>query len=289
MSLTKLADDRLLNAIKALVAEERGLLARVLHHLREIQRRRLFSTLKYASLFDYAVQELKYSESQAQRRITAMHMLDVHPEIEAPIKSGALSLTNVNLARTLFKQLRMSKEDQAKVLKSFENKTTREAKAMAGEICPAMKSAKRFDFDCIDDELLKAKLLTFKYQLSHVKPSMNLTELLHCICDRLDQLENKSAPNQKSDSKSDSAAPKSVLAIRRHVWKKGKGQCSNCGSKHRVQTDHAYPRAMGGADSAENMRLLCQNCNLRRAIEFYGIDKMDPFINGARNRVTEDP
>lgn len=53
-----------------LVQQERELLIEILRHLREIERRRLFSALGFKSLFDYAVKRLKYSEDQAGRRIS---------------------------------------------------------------------------------------------------------------------------------------------------------------------------------------------------------------------------
>ncbi len=107
MTLKHLSDDVLIEGLKKLVHEEREILMSVLRHLREVERRRLFARYQCGSLFAYAVAELKYSESQADRRISAMRLLrDVpqkdSPQIEAKITSGHLSLTNLVLAQTLF-------------------------------------------------------------------------------------------------------------------------------------------------------------------------------------------
>ena len=94
MKLKNLSDDVLIERLKNLVQEEREILMSVLHHLREVERRRLFAKYQCASLFAYAVTELKYSESQADRRISAMRLLrDVPqkdtPQLETKIALGA--------------------------------------------------------------------------------------------------------------------------------------------------------------------------------------------------------
>src|SRR6185369_13706857 len=103
-NLTSLSDQTLLNETQKLVKQERELLSQILHHLREIERRRLFSFLKLSSLFEYATQELGYSEDQAYRRIQAMRLLKELPEIEEKINLGALNLTHLGMAQSLFKR-----------------------------------------------------------------------------------------------------------------------------------------------------------------------------------------
>ena len=102
MKLYQINDRELLTQIKTMVQNERDLLVKILHHLREIERRRLFSDLGYKSLFEYAMCELKYSEGQAGRRIQAMRLLKDLPELEAKIATGALSLSHVQQAQSFF-------------------------------------------------------------------------------------------------------------------------------------------------------------------------------------------
>lgn len=82
MNLKNLSEEILLSRTKQIANQEREILISMLHHLRENERRRLFSKLKYPSLFEYAVHELKYSESQAIRRISAMRLMKEIPELE---------------------------------------------------------------------------------------------------------------------------------------------------------------------------------------------------------------
>ena len=67
MNLRHLTDQCLLADTKQLVKQERELLTVILHHLREIERRRLFGA--HPSLHVYAEKELGYSASQAHRRV----------------------------------------------------------------------------------------------------------------------------------------------------------------------------------------------------------------------------
>ena len=67
--IPKLKDQELLKVTADLVQRERHVLTLVLHHLREVELKRLFSYLGHPSLFEYCVQELRYSEGKAGRRI----------------------------------------------------------------------------------------------------------------------------------------------------------------------------------------------------------------------------
>jgi 5-methylcytosine-specific restriction endonuclease McrA len=48
------------------------------------------------------------------------------------------------------------------------------------------------------------------------------------------------------------------------VWQRDHGRCRNCGSAHDLHFDHVIPRSWGGAGTADNVQLLCRDCNLRK-------------------------
>lgn len=48
------------------------------------------------------------------------------------------------------------------------------------------------------------------------------------------------------------------------VWTRDQGRCRNCGSTQNLHFDHVIPRAWGGSGSAENVELLCRDCNLKK-------------------------
>jgi hypothetical protein len=45
------------------------------------------------------------------------------------------------------------------------------------------------------------------------------------------------------------------------VWQRDGGCCVRCGSDQRLEFDHIIPLAMGGANTARNLQLLCEGCN----------------------------
>jgi hypothetical protein len=52
-----------------------------------------------------------------------------------------------------------------------------------------------------------------------------------------------------------------TVAVRQAVWARDGGRCVRCGSQQELQYDHIIPLARGGADTAENLQLLCAPCS----------------------------
>ena len=143
MNLKTLTDSLLLSKTKSLVQSERQLLTEILHHLREVERRKLFSDLGYSSLFDYAVRELGYSEGQAGRRIQAMRLLRELPQLEAKIESGALNLSHLSQAQSYFREAKKAEkpiEPAAKleIIQKLESKSAREGQKILLELSPRL-------------------------------------------------------------------------------------------------------------------------------------------------------
>ena len=104
MEIRKLNKEELLTQITKLAAEERKLTAQILHYLREVEARRLFAELGFASLLDFCVRHLRYSESAAYRRISAMRLLKDIGIVDQAIASGDLSLSNAAKVQSFFRQ-----------------------------------------------------------------------------------------------------------------------------------------------------------------------------------------
>ncbi len=204
MSLRNLNDRQLLSATEILVRTEREILLSVLHHLQEIDRRKLYSALKFKSLFDYVVQKLGYSEDQACRRISAMRMLksfspEVCERIESKINDGALCLTHLNMAQNFFKKeeailsQKISSEKKLEVLEKIENTSTREAEKIVIGLSSAPIQIPPEKLRPITDELSELKTVLNKEQLAkiqklkgllaHRNPNMEFTELLDVLLD----------------------------------------------------------------------------------------------------------
>lgn len=62
------------------------------------------------------------------------------------------------------------------------------------------------------------------------------------------------------------AARRSPLprSLRRAIFERDGGHCTECGSSFELQYDHVIPVALGGASTEENLQLLCADCNRRK-------------------------
>ncbi len=273
MNLKHYTDQDLHERTGRIIEEERERLTFLLHHLREIECRRLYSLFKYSSITAYLVGEFNYPSDQAERRITAMHLLRDVPEVEEKVTNGSLSLTNMILAQALFSKEKkagriLPAEQKIEILEQLENQTTREAQKIVCAINPDMKPrSKPLDFDSIEDISLLHKLNQVRGLYAHQNPNLSLMDLLHKLCDN--ELKKKAPAAPRVGSKAE---------IKRQVWRRDNNKCTNCGSTYAVQIDHIIPKAAGGLDTYENMRLLCRSCNQRAAIQYFGEGKMGKYL-----------
>jgi hypothetical protein len=141
-NLSHLSDSELLVSTQNLVQEERRLTTEVLWHIREVEKRRLFASRGYSSLFEYVVHELGYSEAAASRRINSMRLLKEIPQIEESLKSGSLNLSTVSAVRSFVSKEQKnegkiySSEAKLELLQSLENKSRRECEKILMGISP---------------------------------------------------------------------------------------------------------------------------------------------------------
>ena len=76
--LKKLSDLELLEFTGRAAKNEKAATLVLLEHLLEVDVRRAFAADAYSSLFDYVVRGLKYSESQAAERVSAVRSCAKH-------------------------------------------------------------------------------------------------------------------------------------------------------------------------------------------------------------------
>ena len=283
MNLSVISDKVLIEKTEILVLEERKLLTTVLHHLREINRRRLFSSMGYKSLFDFAVRHLCYPEDQAYRRIAAMKLIQEIPEIENRISSGEISLTHIGLAQSLFRQEKkmdkeLSHEQKLSVFDQIASKPVREAERITLSLSSAPELSKPDRVNAVAENLveikftasieLQKKVECLKGLLAHKHPSISLGELFEQLCDL--------GLSEWNPAKT--AAPRK-RRVTTDAFQKAKSKCGNCGSSYALEIDHIIPQAKGGTSDADNLRVLCRSCNQRSAIKEFGIKKMDQYLN----------
>ena len=194
--LKKLSDPELIQKIKALVQEERTLLTQILWHLKEIEDRKIYLTEGFSSLFDYTVQILNYSESQAYRRISAMRVLRDIPEIETKLDSGELKLTQITMAQEYFRSEKkkgepLSPTKKIEILEEIADKSSRETERYFAELSPEMiskdktrlVSENQIEIKFVAEQRLLDKLNRFKELDSHVEASPNYAKLFERLVD----------------------------------------------------------------------------------------------------------
>jgi len=52
--------------------------------------------------------------------------------------------------------------------------------------------------------------------------------------------------------------------VKNEVYFRDKGKCVECGSSEELHFDHEIPFSKGGSSTAKNVRLLCEQCNLKK-------------------------
>jgi hypothetical protein len=294
-----MTDKELHSKLLQLVREERRLLADILTHLKEVERRKLYSDYKRTSLFDYAVKELGYSEDQAQRRIEAMRLLKDLPEIAPAIRDGRLTITNIAQANQFFRHTQPTRDERVAFMKSIESKTKREVEREIAAKAPALPRPERTRATTASKSQLTLELpnetiemiAQLKSALAHKYPNMTTAELITWLArEKLSELRPEPSP-ATTPATTDAArpAPARIPAtetdtttttttnnpkrsryiprqLRRTLHAQAQHKCANCGSQHALEVDHIRPFALGGTHAPKNLRILCRNCNWRRAL-----------------------
>jgi hypothetical protein len=53
-------------------------------------------------------------------------------------------------------------------------------------------------------------------------------------------------------------------SVRHNVWERDGGACRQCGAKSDLQYDHLIPVSLGGANTEDNLQILCAACNRQK-------------------------
>ena len=300
--LSKLSDTNLISELKTLVGDERKLTALILRYLCEVRRRRLFAEYGYPSLYAFCMKFLGYTESQTQRRLEAMKVISQVPEVEVKIQEGSLSLTAIAQAQSYFKSQEkadkpLALEIKKEVLKSLENKSTRECERELIKLDPIMaipkdkvkliSSTHTQTTSTLPNEVLE-KLERIKSLLSHKNPNMTQSELLdemaEIVLNKIDPLRKEI--KQRNASMAPIVTSKISTSLKRQNFQTHKGKCSfvspitgqRCESTFFLEDDHIIPKALGGLATKENLRLFCRIHNQHAAIKVFGLKKMERYL-----------
>src|SRR4051812_21184402 len=96
MRFTNVSNKELEDGLLHLVQSETQTIADMIEHIAEAERRRLYASRGYVSLFEYLTKFFKLSNGSAQRRIDAARLLNEIPEIQAEIQKNDLNLMKLS-------------------------------------------------------------------------------------------------------------------------------------------------------------------------------------------------
>jgi hypothetical protein len=262
MNLKHLTDKCLLADIKKLALEERKITVQLLHHIREIDKRKLYSELGFSSLFDFCVIELGYAESSAQRRIVSARLLNEVPSIEGKIQSGSLNLTNISNLTHFFREENIFETSRKEeIIQKVEGLSKRECELKLMQLSENPIEKKH----CLwIKESVMARLKEYRsLKGTHESWGEIISETASVAISELEKTKFRLVKNPRPTITSDSRTP--TASVKREVYQRDK-KCVKCGGSHNLQFDHKHPYALGGKSTRENIRLLCFNCNQRERI-----------------------
>jgi ribosomal protein L44E len=271
MNLTHLTDATLRKDSQNAVHKEKAATAILLHHIKEVDRRKLYCDWKYSSLFDWCVKELGLCEGSAQLRITAARLLNDIPSIEKRIEEGSLTLSNISQINQFCRQNDIHDiEEKKELLAQVENLSKREAEKklfkISGQEKPVREAQSR-----ISENKSKVTIILSDETMVALKEVKDLLgknlcsdELIQLMAEALKEKIEKDKFKQVSSPKAARIVKGRALpaSVKRAVYKRDK-KCVNCGSKHKLNYDHKTPYSFGGTNTVENIRLLCFQCNQR--------------------------
>lgn len=276
MNLRHLTDKVLLLDTKELVAREREITLKLLHHLKEIERRRLFSDLGYGSLFEYIVKELGYSEPAAGRRLQATRLLKDLPYLEDKITDGSLNLTHLSLASQLFRNEHIhNPQEKKEILTKIENTTKRacekELLKFVSPDSPPREEVRQHDSDLYVVKLnLKEETLhlfeEIKGVLAHNRFSNDevMNQIFKIALPIIKNKKFKLTAKLTPPAESPSVNRNIPNMIKKEVYERDGGRCTKCQTTYKLEYDHIRPFSEGGESTLANLRLLCFSCNQRR-------------------------
>ena len=242
----------------------------------------------YPSLYEFCIQELKYSEGTAYRRISVARLLRELPEIKEKVDSGVVNLTSLSQAQSFFNKrfkenAPLQKEEKMLLIERLENKSHRECEKEILKLDPKAHrpdQARQINNDLteirltVDSEFM-AVLNRLRERLSSRGILENKDVIFHALKTEVTRLTKN--PKEVSaitylskhnifERKGRIVIPHSLRAL---VHTKSNWECSyvnpqshkKCSSRHFLQIDHIIPVSRGGTNNLNNLQLMCSAHN----------------------------
>src|SRR6188768_1833978 len=262
--LKSLADDELLAELSSIVGRRNQITAQFLAYLAELDERQLFLDLGFASLFEYCVERLGLCESTAGRHIAAARVCRNHPELFARVASGALHASALSLLRK-----HLTPENAAELFELCEHRSMRRIEELLAARFPRPDVR-----DLVRRLPAQARLTPGVERGSEQQPTEAPSSETTTIRQQVFE------PRRRCPA-----------AVARAVFLRDGRQCSyvspegrRCSARRCLELDHVNPRAVGGDNTIENLRLRCRAHNQRYARQCFGKACVDAAVQRARRQ-----
>lgn len=245
--------------------------AELLDILIEIDSRRVFQRMGFASLWEYCLRGLKLSESDADNFIRIARKSQIVPELKKAVQEGQI---NLSAARRICSVITNENKEQwldlAKTLpqKELEKEIVKENPRVKVPDKLKPLAPKLTELHCSVSEEVEGLMrrvldLESKRQKKNCSLEDALRQMALLYLEKNDPV--KKAERQKNTQQSDSPVLRRVPNNARHqVAQRDQGQCvfideqgHRCVQRRFTDIHHIQPYSIGGRHEAENLATLC--------------------------------
>jgi hypothetical protein len=324
-SLTHLSDTVLIRDLHTLIVQERDTAAAVLAHLAEVDARKLFVPLGYSSMHGYCMEELRFSEDAAYKRIQAARAAREFPILFTELAEGRLHLTAVCLlaphltpenAEELVRAAAHRRKSEIEDLLAGCSRPAKSGSGAQAELAPEQVEDRTGELAPEQvggpgagsilsqvEQLVpvmvrpstRDRLRYLQALLSHAIPSGDPSDVMDRAFDLLaEQVEKRRFGTGNGHRRRRTAARTRYIPadVRHSVWNRDRAQCTfvgtnghRCQSKTFLEFDHVDPR--NRQDTLEGLRLRCRAHNQYEAERIFGTEFMKRKREEARRAAEE--
>jgi len=307
--LEGLSDGELLRRTGELAVRGRRVEAALIAHMAEVDRRKLYRDEACSSMFAYATERLRLSESQAYDRITVARASRRFPVLLELIADGRLTLTAASKLGP-----HLTAENAPGLLARAVNGTRRQVEAMIAEVAPkpdAQSSIRRlpepraaarqasvevrpagparvvesapgrFHVQFTASAELEAKIARARALLRHKIPSGDVAaiveEAMTLLVAKLERARCAATDRPRKSQPVASTSRDVPAPTVRAVWQRDEARCTfvdrrgrRCEAREWLEIHHEVPFGRGGETSVDNLRLLCRSHNALLAERDFG-------------------
>ena len=270
--ISKLSDKELVVMVVKKVKEEKQVVLEVLNYLEEIDKRKVFVDYGVPTLFKFCTRILLYSDSEAAIRVKAVRAIKTAPIIKEKIKAGSLNLTTAASLYSFFINNKL--QDKEDIVEKICGKSSNQAKKILHSLADN-PTPRTLNINLPEHLLKKLEKLGDDFE------GCSELEIIESLVDQyLEQIRHARA---KRSSKRESINQRYITRdVKEQVDKRANSRCEaispisgkRCSSRVNLQYDHILSVSKGGDSSKENIRKLCNMCNIRAGVRAVGLQKM---------------